>query len=130
MSDMAKGTVIGVLVAVVLAGFIVAALELWPPGRAKGPDRDRPGNVTVVRLGPDGKPGSSFEDDVKNAILPDSQRYDFCFGELRVERPSMITTDMPAAYCSVTRRGKKGPWRVSTGGWQQCQAVCVRLGRR
>ena len=60
--------------------------------------------------------------------MPGSQRYDFCFGELRVQRPSMMTTDMPTAFCTVTRKGKKGPWRISTGGWQECQAVCVKLG--
>jgi hypothetical protein len=39
----------------------------------------------------------------------------------------MITTDMPTAYCSVTRRGNTGAWRISTGGWQECQAVCVKF---
>ena len=126
MSDMAKGTIIGVLVAVILAGFVVAVLDFR--SSVKGPDRERPPKATITRLGPDGKPGSFFKDDVKNAILPNSQRYDLCFGELRVERPSMMTTDMPAAFCTVTRRSKKGPWRVSTGGWMECQAVCLRIG--
>ena len=85
--------------------------------------------MTVARLGPDGKPGSFFKDDVKNAVLPGSRRYDLCFGELRVQRPSMMTSDMPTAFCTVTRQSKKGPWRISTGGWQECQAVCVRIGK-
>jgi hypothetical protein len=125
MNDMAKGTIIGVFIAVILAGFVVAVLDYWPP--AKSPDRNRPAKVTVARLGPDGKPGTFFEDDVKSAIIPGSQRYELCFGELRVQRPSMMTSDMPTAFCTVTRKGKKGPWRISTGGWQECQAVCVKL---
>jgi hypothetical protein len=40
----------------------------------------------------------------------------------------MMTTDMPSAFCTASRKGKKGPWRISTGGWQECQAVCVKLG--
>ena len=125
MNDMARGTIIGVFIAVILAGFIVAVLDYWP--LPKGPDRDQPAKATVVRLGPGGKPGGFFGDDVRNAAIPGSQRYDLCFGELRVQRPSMITTDMPTAYCGVTRRSPKGPWRISTGGWQECQAVCVKL---
>jgi hypothetical protein len=128
MNDMAKGTIVGVLVAVILAGFVVAVLDFSSSG--KDPGREHPARMTVTRLGPDGKPGSFFKDGVRDAILPKSQRYDLCFGELRVQRPSMITTDMPTAFCTVTRHGKKGPWRVSTGGWMECQAVCVRIGRK
>lgn len=128
MNDMAKGTIIGVFIAVILAGFAVAALDYWP--RPKSPDRDRPAKVTVVRIGPDGKPGTVFGDNVKNAAVPGSQRYDVCFGELRVQRPPMMTSNMPTSYCTVTRKGNKGPWRISTGGWQECQAVCVKFAGR
>lgn len=123
---MAKGTIIGVFIAVILAGFVVAVLDYWPP--AKSPDRGRPTKVTVARLGPDGKPDAFFGDDVRNAVVPGSQRFDLCFGELRVQRPPMMTSNMPTSYCTVTRKAGKGPWRISTGGWQQCQAVCVKLG--
>ena len=127
MSDMAKGTIIGVLVAVILAGFVVAILDFT--AKHKPSDEPRPPKIAVARLGPDGTDSSFFGDDVKNAAIPRSQRFDFCVGELRVQRPSMITSDMPNSFCTVTRR-TKGLWRMSTGGWQQCQAVCFRIGRK
>jgi hypothetical protein len=124
MNDMARGTIIGFMIAVILAGFVVAVLDFRTSGKR---NKEPPAKVAVVRLGPGGKPGAFFGDDVRNAIIPGSQRYDLCLGELRVERPSMMTTDMPTAFCSVTRRAGKGPWRITTGGWQECQAVCVKL---
>lgn len=128
MNDMARGTIIGVLVAVALAGGAVAALEYTSAGKGGHAGRDQSGKVTVVRIGPDNKRGSTFGDNVRNVVLRNSQRYDLCYADLRVKRPSMITTDMPTAFCDVTRKGKKGPWRISTGGWQTCQAVCVKFG--
>lgn len=127
MSDMAKGTIIGVMVAVVLAGFLVAILDFT--GRKKPPKEPQPAKIVVAHLGPDGTDRTFFGDDVRNAAIPRSQRYDLCVGELRVQRPSMMTTSMPDAFCKVTRQGKGGLWRVTTGGWQQCQAVCVRFNR-
>jgi len=129
MNDMARGTIVGVLVAVALAGGAVAALEYTSAGKGGRADRDRPGKVTVVRIGPDNQRDSTFGDNVTNAVLRNSQRYDLCYADLRVQRPSMITTDMPTAFCDVTRKGKKGPWRISTGGWQTCQAVCVKFNK-
>lgn len=128
MNDMARGTIIGFVIAVILAGFVVAVLDIrTSPKDGKAP----PVNVTVARLGPGGKPGAFFGDNVNRAVIRGSRHYDLCFGELRVERPPTITTNMPTAYCSVTRKGRNGPWRISTGGWQQCQAVCVRfVGRK
>jgi hypothetical protein len=125
MNDMARGTIIGFMIAVILAGFVVAVLDFRKSDRGR---KEPPAKVTVVRLGPGGKPGAFFGDDVKGAVIRGSQRYDVCFGELRVQRPSMMTTNMPSAFCTVTRSGRKGPWRISTGGWQECQAVCVKLG--
>ncbi len=127
MSEAAKWTVVGVMVAVVLAGAVVGAVGIWP-GKNR-PDHAKP-SVTMVRLGPDGTAKSSFKEDQKDVAIPKSRGYDLCLGELRVQRPSMMTTDMPDAFCTVTRKGNKGPWRISTGGWQQCQAVCVKLGRK
>lgn len=127
MNDMARGTIIGFMIAVILAGFVVAVLDFRTSGKG---NKQPPAKVKVVRLGPGGKPGTFFGDGIKNAVVPGSQRYDMCFGELRVQRPSMITTDMPTAFCTVTRKGRKGPWRISTGGWQECQAVCVKAPRK
>ncbi len=127
MSDMAKGGIVGVLVAVILAGFVVAILDFT--AKHKPTDGPHPPRITIARIGPDGTDGSFFGDDVKNAAIPRSQRYQFCVGELRVQRPSMMTSDMPDSFCTVTRRAK-GLWRMSTGGWQQCQAVCFRIGRK
>ncbi len=127
MNDMAKGTIIGIMVAVILAGFVVAVLDFRKSGTWV---KEPPARVTVVRLGPGGKPGTFFGDGLKAAAIPGSQRYDLCVGELRVQRPPMITTNMPTAFCSVTRKGRKGSWRITTGGWQECQAVCVKIGAK
>jgi hypothetical protein len=127
MNDTAKGTIIGFMVAVILAGFVVAVLDFRASGNGDKADKKPPAKVTVARLGPGGKPDAFFGDDLRNVVIPGSRGYDFCFGELRVQRPSMMTTNMPAAYCSVSRHSPKGPWRISTGGWQECQAVCVKF---
>ena len=129
MNDITRATVIGIMIAVVLAGFAVAVLDYWPG--LGGGVREKPAapKVSIARLGPGGKPGAFFGDGLKNAVIPRSQRYDFCYGEMRVQRPAMLTTDMPTAFCAVSRQGRKGPWRISTGGWQECVAVCVRLPR-
>jgi len=124
MSDIAKGTAIGALLAVILAGSVVAVLDLTRAHKP-GDDRDRP-RIVVVRIGPDGTDATFFGDEVRDAAIPKSRRYDVCIGELRVQRPPMITSNMPDSFCEVARRGK-GPWRISTGGWQQCQAVCIRI---
>jgi hypothetical protein len=129
MNDMARGAIVGVLVAVVLAGGVVAVLDFTSAGKGRHPDRERPAKVKVVHIGPNDEPGSSFGDDVRNAVLRNSQRYDLCYADLRVQRPSVMTTQMPTAFCEVTRKGSKGPWRISTGGWQTCQAVCVKFGK-
>jgi hypothetical protein len=128
MNEMSRGIIVGIFVAVVLAGFTVAVLDYWP--KLTVPSRDHSARVTVAHLGPGGKSSTAFGDGLKNAAIPGSQRYDFCFGEMHVQRPSMMTTDMPDAFCTVTRRGGKGPWRITTGGWQECRAVCVRLGKK
>lgn len=125
MNDMAKGTIIGFMIAVILAGFAVAVLDFTASSKGS---KQPPAKVTVARIGPGGKPGAFYGDNVNRAVIPGSQRYDVCLGEIRVQRPSTITSDMPTAFCTVTRNGRKGPWHISTGGWQQCQAVCVRFG--
>jgi len=127
MSDMARGSIIGVLIAVILAGFVVAMLDFT--ARHKPSDEPRPPGNAIARIGPDGTDASFFGDDVRNAPIPRSRPYDICIGELRVQRPPMMTSDMPDSYCTVTRRAK-GLWRMSTGGWQQCQAVCFRIGKK
>lgn len=124
---MAKGTLVGVLVAVILAGFVVAVIDVTRKPELPGEGGGR-SKVAVARIGPDGTDATFFGDDVKDAEIPNSRRYDLCIGELRVQRPPMMTSDMPDSFCSVTRNGD-GPWRISTGGWQQCQAVCLRVGR-
>ncbi len=127
MKGLATGIAAGAIIAVILAGGMVGAIDLWGP-KAK-PDRPRPNAAKIVRVGPDGTARTTFGDDVQNVIVPKSRGYDLCYGELRVQRPSMMTSGMPDAFCSLTRRSAKGPWRVTTGGWQECQAVCVRLRR-
>jgi len=125
MNDMARGTIIGFVIAVILAGFVVAVLDVRTSRKGGG---EPPVDVKIARLGPGGKPGAFFGDNVNRAVIPGSRGYDLCFAELRVQRPPVFLTDMPTAYCSVTRKGRNGPWRISTGGWQECRAVCVRLG--
>lgn len=129
MKEVAAGLAVGAMVAVVIAGGVVASLEVWGHDKGKSHPKDPPVS-TVVRIGPDGTSRTTFGDDVRNAILRDSQRFAFCYGDMRVGRPSMMTTDMPEAFCTVSRQGNRGPWRISTGGWQQCQAVCFRPAKR
>lgn len=124
MSDMAKGSIVGVFGAVILAGFVVAILDFT--ATHKPPDKPHPPKIAIARIGPDGTDGTFFGDDIENTAIPDSRRYDICVGELRVQRPSMMTSGMPDSFCTVTRRGR-GPWHISTGGWQECQAVCFRI---
>ncbi len=124
MRNWAVGLAGGVIVAVILAGGVVGALELWGPGKRPPPPPPPPG---FARLGPDGTAQTAFGDDVRDVVIPGSQPFDVCYGEMTVQRPSMMTTDMPEAYCAVSRPEVRGPWRMSTGGWQSCQAVCVRL---
>jgi hypothetical protein len=117
MKEVAAGLAIGAMVAMVIAGGVVASLEVW--GHDKGKSRPtHPPVSTVVRIGPDGTARTTFGDDVRNAILRDSQRFAFCYGDMRVGRPSMMTTDMPDAFCTVSRQGNRGQWQF-TGGWQQ-----------
>lgn len=126
MKDVGAALAVAAMVAVVIAGGVVASLEVWGgTDTRKRPPKPPPAAV-VVRMGPDGTARTSFGDDVRAATLPNSRRFAFCTADMRVERPPTITTDMPDAFCTVTREGRKGPWRISTGGWQQCQAVCFK----
>jgi hypothetical protein len=127
MKGLATGIAAGAIIAVILAGAVVGALDLW--GAKAKPETPKADVAEVVRLGPDGTPRTTFGDDVHDAIVPRSRAYDFCYGDLRVKRPSMMTTGMPDAFCSLERQSAEGPWRVTTGGWQDCQAVCVRFRR-
>ena len=127
MKSLATATAIGVMMAVILAGLGVAILDTWGP--KPRPDRPKPHAAKVVRLGPDGSDRTFFGDDVAQAIIPGSQRHDFCVGEMQVQRPSMMTSNMPVSHCTVTRNSNKGPWRITTGGWQSCQAVCLSIRR-
>jgi hypothetical protein len=127
MKGLATGIAAGAIIAVILAGAVVGALDLW--GAKATPEPPEADVAEVVRLGPDGTSRTTFGDDVQDVIVPRSRTYDFCYGELRVKRPSMMTTGMPDAFCSLARQSAKGPWRVTTGGWQDCQAVCVRFRR-
>lgn len=127
MRDWAMGIAAGAVVAVILAGAVVGALDLWGPAAHGAVPPPKPRPPAVARIGPDGSDRTFFGDDVRNAIVPGSQKYDLCVGELRVQRPSMMTSDMPDAFCTVTRQSRMGPWRIGTGGWQQCQAVCIKL---
>jgi len=124
MKDLATGLAVGAMVAVVLAGGGVGALDLWAPGKPPPPSSSA---AAFARIGPDGTAHTFFGDDLRNEMVPRSRAFDLCVGEMRLKRPSMLTTGMPDAFCTVTRSGKKGPWRISTGGWQECQAVCARL---
>ena len=129
MRDVGAALAVGAMVAVVLAGGVVAGLEVWGKPKAKAPP-PRPALSSVARIGPDGTARTRFGDDVRGAVLLNSQSYHFCYGDMRVTRPSMMTTDMPDAFCTVSRDGRKGPWRISTGGWQECQAVCFKPAKK
>ena len=86
MKEVAAGLAIGAMVAMVIAGGVVASLEVW--GHDKGKSRPKhPPVSTVVRIGPDGTARTTFGDDVRNAILRDSQRF--------------ACTIMPAPTCTV-----------------------------
>ena len=124
MKDVGAALAVGAMVAVVIAGGLVASLEVWGSGKNK-PRQPEPVS-TVVRIGPDGTSRTSFGENVRGAVLANSRRFAFCYGDMRVQRPSMMTTNMPDSFCTVSRQGRKGPWRISTGGWQQCQAVCFK----
>ncbi len=126
MKSLATTVAIAVMIAVIIAGLAVAILDTWGP-KPRPDHGPKPHAVNVVRLGPDGTDRTSFGDNAKKAIIRGSNKYDFCFGEMQVQRPSMLTTDMPTSHCTVTRGSKKGPWRITTGGWQTCQAVCISI---
>ena len=123
MSKVGAAVAAGAMVAVVIAGGVVAGFEVWGAKAKHRPDPPALASL-VVHIGPDGTSDTTFGDDVRGAVLPDSARFSFCYGDMLVRRPSMITTNMPDAFCTVSREGRSGPWRISTGGWQECQAVC------
>ena len=126
MRNVGAALALGAMVAIVLAGGVVAGLEVWgAKAKHKPPQRPEPASL-VVRIGPDGTARTRFGDDVRGAVLANSRRFAFCYGDMLVRRPSMITTNMPDAFCTVSREGRTGPWRISTGGWQECQAVCFK----
>jgi hypothetical protein len=133
VSDIAKGVIIGVVVAILMLGLVIesqgilfARTEAPPPTPAVAPG-DGTAPPASVRLGPDGKADSFFGEDLVNASIPGSDGYNVCFGELRVLRPSMMISRMPDSFCSVAKDAA-GKWVVSTGGWQQCQVVCFNTG--
>lgn len=126
MKDVGAALAVGAMVAVVIAGGVVAGLEVWGSSSKRKPPPRPEATSLVVRMGPDGTSRTTFGDNVRGATLANSHRFAFCYGDMRVTRPSMITTDMPDAFCTVSREGRSGPWRISTGGWQTCQAVCFR----
>lgn len=128
MKNLATALAIGVMIAVIIAGLALAVVDTWGP-KPHHPDRPRPHAIKVERLGPDGTDRTSFGDNLRKAVIPGSNKHAFCFGEMKVQRPSMLTTDMPDSHCTVTRTGNKGPWRITTGGWQACQAVCMSVRR-
>ncbi|KAB2864403.1 MAG: hypothetical protein F9K43_17965 [Bauldia sp.] len=125
MGDIAKGVVIGVVVAILMLGLLLESEGLLFPNRQ--PAAMAPATAAMVRLGPDGPGDSVFGEDLTDAVVPASEGYDLCLGELRVLRPSMMTSSMPDSFCTV-RRGDDGKWLVSTGGWQSCTVTCVKLG--
>jgi hypothetical protein len=129
MKDVGAALAVGAMVAVVIAGGVVAGLEVWG-GTTKRKPPQPPAVSVVVHIGPDGTSRTRFGDDVNGATLANSRGFAFCYGDMRVKRPSMMTTDMPDAFCTVSREGRKGPWRISTGGWQTCQAVCFKPAKR
>ncbi len=124
MKDVAAALAAGTMVAVVIAGGVVAAFEVWGPQQGSLPPQPAVAASAGVHIGPDGTADTTFGDNVRGAVLANSDRFSFCYGDMLVHRPSRITTDMPDAFCTVSREGMDGPWLISTGGWQQCQAVC------
>lgn len=130
MKDVGAALAVGAMVAVVIAGGVVAGLEVWGGTGKQSPRPKAPPSSLVVHIGPDGTARTTFGDNVRGATLANSRRFAFCYGDMLVQRPPTITTDMPDAFCTVSREGRRGPWRISTGGWQQCQAVCFKPAKK
>ncbi len=133
MSDIAKGSIIGVIVAIVMLSLLMEFSGMLSGG---GQPPAEPGpaapsatgfSLTVDRIGPDGKPDSDYGDELANAEVPGSEGYDFCaITGINVQRPSMLTSSMPDAGCVIERRDD-GKWLVSTGNWQSCQVSCFKI---
>jgi hypothetical protein len=123
MSDIAKGAVIGVIVAILLLGVLAEwSGILNRPAAAPG----GPLAFEVTRIGPDGKPDTPYGEELTDAEIPGSAGYLFCMvSETRIQRPGMMVSNMPDGFCRLSR-GDGGKWLISTGGWQECEVSCLK----
>ncbi len=127
MKDWATGLAVGALIAVILAGGgAVGALELGTPSRRRPP---KPHAPAFARIGPTAR--------IEPTTATTSARHqpaatDMAFiGVHRVQRPSMMTTDMPERllHGDTRKRQRRARGASRLGGWQECQAV-LRQARR
>ena len=123
MSDISRGVLVGVIVSILLMAVLAEAA-----GVLNHPTPPPAATLELTLIGPDGKPGTTYGDDLKDVEIPGSAAYPVCMvtGE-RVKRPPMFTDNLPDAYCQLTR-GDGGKWLLSTGGFQECEVSCLKLG--
>jgi len=127
VGDIAKGAIIGVVVAILMLGVLMEASGMLSGAAKPAPAAPMAFQLAVDRIGPDGKPDSLYGEDLAGAEVPGSDRYAFCaITGIVVQRPPMFTSNMPDADCAI-ERGDGGKWLVSTGGWQTCQVSCFRI---
>ena len=124
MNDFAKGALAGaglVLLIVILVRHEILMTERQAATPAAAP------TVSLTAIGPDGSPDKLYGENLDKVEVPGSEAYQLCLvTEMKVQRPSMMTSDMPDSFCRLSP-GEGGKWLLSTGGWQECGVSCFRL---
>ncbi len=118
MSDIAKGSVIGVIVAILMLGLLMESSGLLfgprqppPAPTTPAPTAPAPASTGLVWsvsvIGPDGTPGTPYGEDLAAAEVPGSEAYDFCaITGISVERPGIH--DRQHAHRHMFRRTRRG----------------------
>jgi len=121
MNDFAKGALAGAGLVLLIAVLVRQEMMMNERQAAATP------TVSVTAIGPDGSADKLYGENLDKVEVPGSETYPLCLvTEMKVQRPSMMTSDMPDSYCRLTPGGG-GKWLLSTGGWQECGVSCFRL---
>ena len=95
MNDFAKGALAGAGL-VLLIVVLVRHEMLLTSDRRPGDLLRRSPTVSVTAIGPDGSADKLYGENLDKVEVPGSEAYQLCLvTEMKVQRPSMMTCDMP-----------------------------------